>query len=290
MSRAFAGIPVSLVQPILDREASFTLDQKVFVESEFGDEGKVSVSAPNHLKKQVVATARNVLTKYKCSDSISIVCELEDPGSFPGEIEAACVATAVSLIGSIANKNGSVNQLRLDKYFKDQFFIVDGTIIKKKQILDLSIHDGLSTSKAAAAFYGGFAITRDNEIVRSGEMEELNAKVCKKSEKKQGRPQIPESTLNIAWNEAYRGNLYSAMNLSFPNPPLKLTKTGRDEKLLGYAEDGKNNIGLIRSKKRHDGIKTLNEPSQVIEKPKRIYKVKDFMKLDGSKGYNILPD
>ncbi|MBU2214215.1 hypothetical protein KJ996_06310, partial [Patescibacteria group bacterium] len=86
----------------------------------------------------------------------------------------------------------------------------------------------------------------------------------------------------VAWLEALKGNLYAAMNLSAAVGGASVIT---DKKILAASIDGGRKIMLSHSKNKP--FKTMNGGVMVCEKPKRIYKISDFLSLPRASGYSI---
>lgn len=277
MTKAICGTPVNLVTSTGKKEAAFTLDAKISVESTFSPKTKVNV--PSKLKPFVKKACEKTMKYFKVKEGVYVkLCESPLIG-LPGVCEAVCVATVFSLAGEIARVRGSINVLRIDKYLQDQFFVIDGIVVKKEALLELCFVKGSSFAKTAASLYGGFVVSDGIEIVRNGEMEDLYVATLKtKTRKTNSSPE-----LEIAWMQACAGNLYSAMNLSaaLSSQAPAINNTG----ILAVSLDDGYKIIVSHSKKQ--SLRTLNEQVTVCEKSRRIYKIKDFLNLPGSEGYSI---
>lgn len=277
MTKAICGTPVNLVASTGEKEAAFTLDAKISVDSTFSPKTKINV--PRNIKSSIKNVCEKTLKHFKLKEGINVKLGESKLIGLPGVCEAVCVATVFSLAGEIARVRGSINILRVDKYLQDQFFVIDGRVVKKEALLDLCFVKGSSFAKTAASLYGGFVVSAGTEILRNGEMEDLYVETVKtKTRKINSSPE-----LEIAWMQAYAGNLYSAMNLSAALSSQ--APAPKNKGALAVSLDNGYKIIVYRSKKQP--LKTLNEHVTVCEKPKRIYKIKDFLNLPGSEGYSI---
>ncbi|MFH1835140.1 MAG: hypothetical protein ABH851_03005 [Methanobacteriota archaeon] len=299
MTKANSGTPFDLIVPIDDLGAAFNLDQKVIFDSEVTTGKKIIVNTPLHLKSFVRKVAKNTLNYFnlRCGARINIV-DSKLLG-LPGELESSCIVAVASLLGDIARKNGSINELRVDKHLREQFFLVSDRVLGKNLVLKLSNIPGLSFAKLCACFYGGFSVSRDTNLLRSGEMEEFKVKIVKTPiNKKNGFKTFLSNERELLWNEVYRGNFYSAMNLS----ALISSSSKNRENIIKEISKGSIACSIedgftcflyrknLKPQNRNNTnlLSILNEGVNVLEKSRRIYKLKDFLKLDGASEFGIL--
>ncbi|GAF98686.1 unnamed protein product, partial [marine sediment metagenome] len=186
-----------------------------------------------------------------------------------------------AISGALAKSKGSLNELKIDKYWQEQFLIIDEKMVDKRKLLELCPKK-LNFAKLAASFYGGFSVT-DNEkreILRRGEMEGFSL-TLKKLKKKKEAEKLFQNELNSHWKEALQGNLYQAMKLNSlihsPQETKKMLKKGA----LTTSFSSPYLIGLFRD--REEVTTTINQGVKILQKPQRIYKANDFLKLPGAK-------
>lgn len=262
--------------------AAFTVNLPVKVTSELTNDGKISI-AKKELKK--IAEKTLLLLKHK-EYGLKIKIENEIPTGL-GKEEAVSLALTFSIAGEIAKKYGSINELKIDKFLSEQFLILEKKFFDKKKLLDLCIEENekLKFEKIVASFYGGFSVTDNSKrkILRRGDIEELSLKLHKVKMKKYGKNF--ENELEKAWNEALKGNFYTAMktNAFFLN---ENSKKFIKDKVISVSYSPPYIIEISRERKTK--IKTINTPTKILEKPMRIYKVKDFLNIENSNEFSML--
>jgi shikimate kinase len=151
-------------------------------------------------------------------------------------------------------------------------------------------------------------VSEGERVLRGGEMEDLYAAVVKIKEKSRAMSdKLLNGEMEIVWEEAYKGNLYSSMNMSSlivsTAKSHDLIQKALSHGILAVSAEDDFLVFLTRSKKDRantlrktcvSGVKyfanTLNEGVRVLEKPRRVYKVNEFLTLDGSEGYKIFSD
>ena len=219
-----------------------------------------------------------------------------------GEDEAIAVAAALAL----AAEAGRVMELQLDKFLRTQIIETENGFVNKKDLVEHIHVPRMSFARLCASLFGGFFVTDGKNILRRGEMENLQAVVLASKggnlkpatdmwpNRRFGHVSDCEAISHIAWQEALKGNLYPAMRL---NSSL----SGNDEvmqKMLGkgaltVATSGNSVIGLVRGKKatRIPGkIKTgiSNSEARVLQKPRKILRINEFMRLNGDKEFYFI--
>lgn len=304
MTKACAGIAAPIVEVVGGKEAAFTLTAAMVVDAILQGK-KISFKGPKSLTPYVNKAASNVLDYFNIDAGVSISCTESSDLKLSGKPEALSVATTLSLVGELARTRGSVNELKVDKYLRDQFFIIDDHVVQKDALFSLCVMPSLSFAKTAASFYGGFAVSSGNKILRSGEMEELyGVFIPSRGDAKH----LPENVLKfereLIWDEAYKGNLYAAMNLSAlihsTGKTHEVVKELLSRGVLAVSCEGKTFLLLSRSQKALDAalkgvslgkvgnaLSTLNEGARVLENPRRVYRVNEFLTIAGSSGYRI---
>lgn len=258
-----------------DRGAAFTINIPVKVTATLKEKKKIQGKISPELKK----LAKKTLNFFSHPEyGVKIKVENKISSGLGGE-EAESLALIFAVSGALAKAHGSVNELRIDKYWKEQFLVIDEKAIDKKKLLELCPKK-LNFAKLAASFYGGFSVT-DNEkreILRRGEMEHFFL-VLKKI-KKIKEEKVFQSELNSIWKEALQGNLYQAMKLnSLLHNPKETKKMFREGALTTFSPPYL--LGLFQDKKERST--TTNQGVKILQKPKRIYRVNNFLKLKGAK-------
>ncbi|MEM4347091.1 MAG: hypothetical protein QW802_00685 [Candidatus Altiarchaeota archaeon] len=261
--------------------AAFTINIPVKVTTELTNDGKILITK-KELKK--IAEKTLLLLKHK-EYGLKIKIKNEIPDGL-GREEATSLALTFSIAGEIAKKYGSINELKIDKFLSEQFLIIEKKFFDKKKLLELCIKENekLKFEKLATSFYGGFSVTDNSkrEILRRGDIEELFLKLHKLRVRKQLK--IFESELEKAWDEALKGNLYTAMKIN----ALLLNENSKKfvkNEVIAISYSPPYLIEISREKKY--GISSINSPTKILEKPMRIYKVKDFLKIENSDEFNI---
>ena len=147
----------------------------------------------------------------------------------------------------------------------------------------------LDYARITASWHGGFAVTEGFEILRRGEMESTLKAVIFPVKNK------ASTESGLAWNEALKGNLYTAMKTQAMMNETELSRKMFDAGALTVSLSPGSIIGLTRgSPKKLEGIKKsvksiiTNEPTTLDIKSKRVYKTSDFLKLDGAENYRWL--
>lgn len=306
MIEAIASGTGKIVNSILDKGASFAIDLNARVgvrilEDEHRIMGDVNVTP---LVKNIV---KNTLNLFGYDYGLEIEVESEIPTSVGlGDREAISAATIMAVTGALAKKHGSVNELRIDKYVSEQFLVVDGRVVDKKRLIDISTNLGMEFDRACASFYGGFVISdnKKGEILRRGEMESIYAVILIPKEKMRidlNEIKLFQNEIEIIWNEALKGNLYSAMKLNTliygDKIAKKMLKNGsltatisfpsiialvRDESKIKKVEDSIRREGTILTRK------VSNEGARVMGKPKKIVKIREFLELKGDEEFHLL--
>jgi len=213
-----------------------------------------------------------------------------------GKEEAFSLALVFATVGAIAKRHGSINELKIDKYLKEQFFIVDERVVNKIKLMELCLkrnkESKIKFEKLAASFYGGFVVTdnKKRKILRRGEMEEeifLKINKIKSSKEKEKMKKVENELIQTAWNEALKGNLYTAMTLNslILNEKVKEFYTS---KTLSISLSSPYLIQLYRSEsKRKRKFFTINQGVKILEKPTKIFKTREFLKLKGARAVNL---
>jgi shikimate kinase len=273
--------------------AAFTLNIPADVEAALlleNEKKKIKGKIPLDLKK----LAKNTLKffGYDKKYGLEIKVKGEIPPEGLGKREAISIALIFAISGAIAKKHGSINELKIDKYLKEQFLIIDEKVVDKEKLVELCIltNKKLKFERIAASFYGGFVVT-DNEkkeILRRGEMEEglfLVMRKLKKKSKTEENAKFFEHELEQAWNEALKGNLYEAMKLNSLIHSHEETRKMLKKGAITTSFSPPYLIGIFRDKK--GDLNIINQGVKILQKPKKIYKTKEFLELERDKMDNI---
>lgn len=220
-----------------------------------------------------------------------------------GEEEADCVATVLAVAAALARKHGAVNQLKIDKYVREQYMIIGGKLVDKKKLIDLCPGE---FDRVFTSFYGGFAVcdNRKKEVLRRGEMETVLAVAAtpkKKLSLDKDRLQTYRHESELIWDECLKGNMYTAMRLASllyaDVLAPKMLKAGAFTAGTTYPST----VALSRNEKQakkveaaaKKGAKTLvtkveNHQSEALVKPKRVVKTREFVEEKWEQPYYFL--
>ncbi|MBN2014225.1 MAG: hypothetical protein JW778_03505 [Candidatus Altiarchaeota archaeon] len=224
-----------------------------------------------------------------------------------GEKEAVAIATALAVTGALAKKHGSVNELRIDKYMKDQFMIIGDKLVDKKKLMDLCVDSGMRLDRTYASLYGGFSVADNNKrkVLRHGEMESLHSIILvpEKPKKKSLKDmRVFDGQLQMIWDEALKGNLNTAMNMNSMLYNSETTRKMLNADALAVSISRKGGlVGFTRKEERIKDImkaleeegkilikKAMNEKAWALIKPKKIYKTHEFLELKGGQEHHWL--
>jgi shikimate kinase len=300
--QASAKGTAKIIQTPLGKSASYALDLETFASVQILEDTK---DIKGKITPEIKKLSKDVLALLGCRNyGLSIKIEPKIPlKAGLGEDEAASVAVALAVAGSIAKKHGAVNELKIDKYVKEQFMVAGDRIVDKKKLLDLCPGE---FDRVFTSFYGGFAVcdNRKKEILRRGEMETMQAVIAfpKKAEKtEKDRILLYRHETDIIWDEALKGNLYTAMRLNTllyaDTLAPKMLRAGAITAHTSYPST----IGLTRDEKKTKAIensvkkeaktfvvKVANNQAAALVKPRRIVKTKDFLAIKGGDDYFFL--
>lgn len=294
--RAIANGSVDITNPVIGKGASFAINLRVTAEVDF-TEGK-KIKSNSALAGNV---ANKIMRLLKKKEGLEINVRSELPKSSGlGYNESLSTAAALAVTALLAKKYGSIFELRVDRYMTEQFVTVDDRIIDKRKLIELcSSFKKNSFDRLISSFYGGFAITDNKkmDVLRRGEMESLH---CVMFECKESPESLLKEGIEIAWNEALKGNIYTAMKL---NATLLLQDKKMIEKILktqalAFALSDNSLICLTRDRNRVSGIKkslngkfifdTTNEEARILSKPRKIVKMKEFLELKKDSDFHWL--
>jgi len=278
------------------KNSAFALDLEVRTRAASG-RGKGLSFRGCRVSQQVRKSVDGARKFFKLRGGIRIEIDNEiPPKAGLGEDEAIAVSSALALAGLAADKDGSVMELQIDKFLRTQVIDVNGKFLNKKELIEILSVDGMNYARLCASLFGGFFVTENKKILRRGELEDLDAVVL--TPKKNNPTNIE---MDLAWQEALKGNLYQAMKLNSSfcgNDELMqrilrtgaLTVASSDGSVIGLVRGG--NSGKVANSIKRDGkiIKTriLNNESRILQKPKKILRINEFMKLKGEQEFYFL--
>jgi shikimate kinase len=287
-----------------NRGAVFAIDLKANASAKiFEDRRKIEAD-----DKAVRDVASKVLDFFGYDYGLEIKTESEiPPDKGFGEKEAISTATALSVVGALAKKHGSVNELRIDLHLRDQFIVVEGKLVDKRDLIGLCVDSGMRFDRIYSSFYGGFVVAdnKKKKVLRMGGMEILQALILipGKRGKAAGKEfSMFQNQFDVIFQEALKGNLYTAMNMNsifYGRELLEKMLSAGALAASGSVEGGF--VGLVRDGKKIKKVKdsigdngeilvrdVVNQQARIQVKPKKIYKINEFMELKGKQEYHWL--
>ena len=291
-----------IIQTSLGKSASYALDLETIASAQILENAKEIKGKINPQIKKLAKDVLNLLGCKNCGLAIKLESKIPKNAGL-GENEAASVAVALAVAGAVAKKHGSVNELKIDKYVKEQFMVIGDKIVDKKKLIDIcpGEYDRLFTS-----FYGGFAVcdNRKKEVLRRGEMETLWAVIASPKKKEfldMDRMLLYRYEADIIWDEALKGNLYVAMRLNtllyggVLAPKMlragALTAHTSYPATIALSRDEKVNFLIekaVRKEAKTFVVRAANEQASALVKPRRIVKTKEFLAIKGENDYFFL--
>ena len=291
-----------IIQTNQDKSASYALDLETVASVQIsGNTKEINGKISPEIKKLAKDTL-NFLGYKNYGLTIKIDSKIPAKAGL-GEKEASYVAVVLAVTAAISKKHGSVNELKIDKYVKEQYMWVGEKLIDKKKLIDLcpGEFDRIFTS-----FYGGFAVcdNRKKEVLRRGEMETMWAIFATPKKKElldKDRMLLYRYEADLIWDEALKGNLYVAMRLNSllycdKNAP-KMLRAGALTAHTSYpstvalSRDEKKN-SLIEKAVKKDAkifiVKAANNQAAALVKPRRIVKGREFVEKKGKSEYYFL--
>jgi len=302
MVEAVAHATGKIIQTMLEKGAAYALNLDVKASAEITEKGKgVAGKVAPYIKKAALET----LKLFDCEKyGVSLSVESSIPANAGlGETEASSVAAVLAVTGALARKHGTVNELKIDKFMREQYMVVDGRLADKKKLLNICPGE---YDRIFASLYGGFAVCDDRkkEVLRRGEMETMWAVIAtpKKREKmEKDLLKIYRHEADIIWDECLKGNLYGAMRLStllyHDNLAPKMLVAGAfaadtsHPSTIAFARDEKKAGGIAKAVRKEAVTmitKTVNQQAQALVKPVRIVKTKEFLETRGEQEYFFL--
>ncbi len=193
--------------------------------------GKIK-EAPDEDTKLIELCAKKVFEHF----GVNYGAEIETESNIPiarGLKSSSTAANAVVLAaaGAIARAgHGKIKEVRVSKNVTEQQVFINNRLIDIELLINLGVDAAIEAKvtitgafdDASASFLGGFVVT-DNvkrKILRCGDFENLNVLIFVPEEKAYtikvdvGKMKLLSREVNIAWDEALSGNLYTAMTLN----------------------------------------------------------------------------
>lgn len=215
--------------------AGFGIDLETKATVKLNDSGKFTgkiKEAPVENTKLIELCAKKVLEYFGLDYGAEIITESNIPIA-RGLKSSSTAANAVVLAtaGAIARgKHGRIKKIRVVKGVLEQQIFINNQLIVPDLLVNLGVEAAIEAKvtitgaydDASASFLGGFVVT-DNvnrKILRSGDFENLNVLIFVPEEKTYThevnveRMKLLSREVNIAWDEALKGNLYTAMTLN----------------------------------------------------------------------------
>jgi len=235
----------------------------------------------------------SVLSAIGYSSGMRVRVESDLPRNFGlGALWAHQVAASFAAAASAAKTDGGAYDLRVDKFMKERFLRYKDRLFGRNEILNIIAGAGGKFGRLAASTFGGFVVCNSNVIVRRGEMEDLGVRfLFPKKAVKSKKNDLFGVEGELAWGEALRGNLYTAMRL---NALIE----GDRVKVEGELKNGALSVsttpkglvaGLYRGNKKPKDSVGVDNTGVVIEgKPKKIVKTTEFLRMKGDQEFTLL--
>lgn len=311
MVEAFSWATARFADNFSGKAASFALGLKAEVKAELDDRSTgVRVSGSSSLRN-----ISDLVLKVSEGLGYSYGFNIEVRNMIPsgiglGDEEAEAVACVLAVAGALAKEHGSVNELKIDRYLKEQFIMLGNQLIDRRRLIDLCQGFG-EFDRLCASMCGGFAVTdnRRGGVLRRGEMESMKAVVAvpKHLDDKDNNPvrlRLYRNESEIFFEEALKGNLYTVMKLNallyfevLSEYMLKagaLTVTVSYPAVVGLCRDVNRLRDVEAAVSRHASAvyttSVVNSQAAIAVKPFRIVKTKEFiemMKMSGCR-YQLL--
>lgn len=286
--------------------AGFGIDLETKATVKLNDSGKITgkiKEAPGENTKLIELCAKKTLEYFNLDYGAEIITESNIPIA-RGLKSSSTAANAVVLAttGAIARgKHGRIKKTRVVKGVLEQQIFINNQLIVPDLLVNLGVDAAIEAGvtitgaydDASASFLGGFVVT-DNvnrKILRSGDFENLNVLIFVPEEKTYThevdvkRMKLLSREVNIAWDEALKGNLYTAMTLNGViysattgnNPEIALSALNEGAVAAGLSGTGpavaalaRGNIDKIQSAWEQFGgeiitTKVNNEIARVID-------------------------
>jgi len=293
-SAAFSYSTVEIANSQRGESAVYALNYRSNAVVKLTEEKNITFHDPSFIRfGDVVKETLDFFGKdYGCVVQV----EVEFPeGVGLGFDEAVSSSIMLSLCGALARAEGAVYELRIDKYVREQVYEIDGSFVNFLDLLRQVSSKDLRFDRFFSSLYGGFIVADNNvkTVLRRGEMESLYAAVLLPDGSQAGGldTDLFLNEARVIYQEALKGNLYSAMKLH----GLFFSPKGLEGVLSkGALAASANREGLVvalcRDRDAADKIsdlvcETANKKAVVDGKPIRIIKVNEFLKLKGDQKF-----
>ncbi|MFC2154069.1 hypothetical protein ACFLRC_01120 [Candidatus Altiarchaeota archaeon] len=274
------------------KKAAFSMDLETKVTIKEGKKGK-GVVVKGKCGKTAKAVSSQVLKSFKSKLkdlNISVSSQIPADGGLGFE-ESVAAATSLATVCFIAG--GRTYEFLVDKFLRRQFVAVDKRAVLPEELLTLCMkaEPKLSFARLCSSFYGGFVVVdeRKKDVLRRGEMEEnLKPVVIPLKSKTSKSTTSLSAGCEVAFQEALKGNLYTAMDLysglSFPDKKLLDEMKSKEPIAVVYSKPDL--IPLFRGKKVKHGLKgkaieipVNNKQAHILAKPKKILRINEFLEM-----------
>ena len=215
--------------------AGFGIDLETKATVKLNDSGKITgkiKDAPGEDTKLIELCVKNVLEHFNVSCGAEVVTESNIPiARGLKSSSTAANATVLAAAGAVAREmHGKIKEMRIAKGISEQQIFINRRIVENELLINLGVDAAIRAKvtitgaydDASASFLGGFVVT-DNvkrKILRCGDFENLNVLLFVPEEKTYTsgvdvkKMKLLSREINIAWDEALKGNLYTAMTLN----------------------------------------------------------------------------
>jgi len=294
ISEAFSYSTVEIANSFDGKSAVFAIDLSVDIAVKLVNDRDIIFSDKSfHKFKDIV---KKTLDYFGYGDGCNIDIKTKIPeNSGLGFKEAVASAIILGISGAISSKNGSILELKIDKYMKEQIMEVNGKLVNIFDLIRKISDDDVRFDRLFASYFGGF-IVADNikkKILRRGEMESLYVSLIIpkriRMDEHEFKPELLfKNEAEVIFTEALKGNLYTAMKLNGLLYDKELIKKALS---LGAITATVNRNGVLialsRDKKTAERIsdnlvfRVANKKAIVKRKPMRVIRVNEFLKIKG---------
>jgi len=294
ISEAFSYSTVEIANSFDGKSAVFAIDLSVDIAVKLVNDRDIIFSDKSfHKFKDIVKKTLDYFG-YREGCNIDIKTKIPENSGL-GFKEAVASAIILGISGAISSKNGSILELKIDKYMKEQIMEVNGKLVNIFDLIRKISDDDVRFDRLFASYFGGF-IVADNikkEILRRGEMESLYVSLIIpkriRMDEHEFKPELLfKNEAEVIFMEALKGNLYTAMKLNGLLYDKELIKKALS---LGAITATVNRNGVLialsRDKKTAERIsdnlvfRVANKKAIVKRKPMRVIRVNEFLKIKG---------
>lgn len=216
------------------RGAAFGIGLETKAKVELDNTGKIRgliKESPREDTRLIELCVKNTLKKFGYKYGALVETESNIPiAAGLKSSSVAANATVLAAAGALAEKHGEIREVRLSKKEKIREVIIKGRVIDPLELVNIGVDSALQAKvtvtgafdDATASFLGGYTVTdnKQRRILRSGDMESMNVVVLipdkkiytsKADLKKIG---LIKNSVNVAWDLALKGDLYTALTLN----------------------------------------------------------------------------